>query len=61
MANTTKGFFKSRDIKVFPCTYRGKNGDNSVFNPEARLNTEANFALLNRYGSGYNHDSYIIS
>lgn len=51
-----KGYFKSTDIKVFPCTYRDPE-----FDPESRLNTEANFALLNRYGSGYNHSSYIVS
>lgn len=49
-------YFKSSDVKVFPCTYRDK-----LFDPESRLNTEANFALLNRYGSGYNHDCYIVS
>jgi hypothetical protein len=45
-------YFKSGDIRVFPSSFRGtyKAGDNTndpdvTFDPEARLNTEANFIL----------------
>lgn len=40
-------YFKSRDIKVFPCAYRGYyelNGQQISFDPEARLTTEENLA-----------------
>ena len=55
-------FFESRDIKVFPCSYRGyyttEDNNNYTFDPESRLNTEYNFVNL----PGFNgHDSYIIS
>lgn len=45
-------YFKSKDIKVFPSSFRGtyKSGTSTLdpeitFDPEARLNTEANFIL----------------
>ena len=45
-------YFKSKDIKVFPSSFRGvyKSGTSTLapdiaFDPEARLNTEANFVL----------------
>lgn len=40
-------YFKSRDVKVFPCAYRGYyelNGQQISFDPEARLTTEENLA-----------------
>lgn len=54
-------FFKSKDIKVFPCSYRGNYTENNVtytFDPESRLNTEYNFANLPGFTG---HESYIIS
>lgn len=45
-------YFKSKDIKVFPSSFRGtyKSGTSTLdpeiaFDPESRLNTEANFIL----------------
>lgn len=45
-------YFKSKDVKVFPSSFRGayKSGTSTLdpeitFDPEARLNTEANFIL----------------
>lgn len=35
-------YFKSKDIKVFPSSFRGESGG-KTFDPESRLNTEANF------------------
>jgi hypothetical protein len=54
-------FFKSEKIKAFPCTYRGKDDRGNPFNPEAKLNTEANYALLGKLGAGFERASYIIS
>lgn len=53
MANLIQNkYFKSKDIRVFPSSFRGayKSGLSSAdpeisFDPEARLNTEANFVL----------------
>lgn len=53
MANLIQNkYFKSKDIRVFPSSFRGayKSGLSSIdpeisFDPEARLNTEANFIL----------------
>lgn len=53
MANLIQNkYFKSKDIRVFPSSFRGayKSGLSSTdpeisFDPEARLNTEANFIL----------------
>jgi hypothetical protein len=56
-------YFKSKDVKVFPSSFRGayKSGRGTApeisFDPEARLNTEANF-ILSRTTLG--NDSYII-
>ena len=53
-------YFKSNDIKVFPCTYRGKKADGTIFNPEAKLTTELNYTLLSKLGGGFDRASYII-
>ena len=53
MANlVTNKYFKSKDVRVFPSSFRGtyKSGTDILspevtFDPEARLNTEANFIL----------------
>jgi hypothetical protein len=65
MANLiTNKYFKSKDIKVFPSSFRGtyKSGASTLapeitFDPEARLNTEANF-ILPKATPG--KDSYIV-
>ena len=56
-------YFRSSDVRIFPSAFRGtfKAGGSTdspdvVFDPEARLNTEANF-ILPRAGVT---DSYII-
>lgn len=56
-------YFKSSDVRIFPSAFRGtfKAGGDAdspdvVFDPEARLNTEANF-ILPKAGAT---DSYII-
>ena len=58
-------YFKSKDIKIFPSSFRGdfKAGNNVgsieiAFDPEARLNTEANFILP---GTTLDKDTYIIN
>ena len=65
MANLiTNKYFKSKDIKVFPSSFRGtyKSGASTLapeitFDPEARLNTEANFILPK---ATLGKDSYIV-
>ena len=49
-------YFKSRDVRVFPSSFRGTY-DNTTFDPEARLNTEANFIVPKMSG---NKASYIV-
>jgi len=64
---TTKQYFKSADIKVFPCSYRGNylitTGDHQhqtyAFDPESRLTTEYNFTHLHSVGDM--SSSYIIA
>jgi hypothetical protein len=51
-------FFKSTQVKIFPCYSRGSE-DFNVIDPEARLLTEANFTKI--YGSVLGQHSYIIS
>lgn len=56
-------YFKSNQVKVFPCANRGKEKDpdtgaERVFNPEARFNTEENLTLPSYIGG---NDTYIIS
>ena len=65
--NNNKYFFKSKDIKVFPSSFRGTyKSDTSpsaadiTFDPEARLNTEANFILPKNTLNIQGKDSYII-
>ncbi len=53
-------FFKSEDIKVFPCAYRGKKNDlgSEYFNPESIIQSEFNFTnTSNKHWK----ESYIIS
>ena len=62
MALNNNNYFKSKDIRVFPSSFRGtyndKNGNTHTFDPEARLNTEANF-ITPKISS--NKNSYIIN
>jgi len=59
-----KYYFNSKDVKVFPASFRGDyeitsgeyKNQKYVFDPEARLNTEANYINAGRGGQ-----SYIIS
>lgn len=55
-------YFKSKDIKVFPSSFRGTyevaGGSALVFDPEARLNTESNYTCP-KTTSG--KDTYIVS
>lgn len=55
-------YFKSKDIKVFPSSFRGtyesSGGPTLVFDPEARLNTESNYTCP-KTTSG--KDTYIVS
>lgn len=65
MANlVTNKYFKSKDIRVFPSSFRGtyKSGTKTTspeitFDPEARLNTEANFILPK---ANLGKDTYIV-
>lgn len=50
--NITKNYFKSKDIKIFPCIDRGE------YDKESRLNTEHNFTKLGSSGFG-SRTSYI--
>jgi hypothetical protein len=57
-------YFKSKDVKVFPSSFRGafKSGTATTapeitFDPEARLNSEANFILPTATAVT---DSYIV-
>lgn len=53
-------YFKSEDVKVFPCAYRGQNASNEPINPEASSFTEYNFT--NIYSKqGEKKESFIIS
>ena len=55
-------YFKSLDVRVFPCAYRGqKSGENPyLFNPESRGFTEYNFS--NIYSKpGLTKNSFLIS
>ena len=75
MANlVTNKYFKSKDVRVFPSSFRGtyKSGTDILspevtFDPEARLNTEANFILpkaelgKKTYIIDYNETSHTVS
>ena len=53
-------YFKSTDVKIFPCAYRGQNASNESINPEASSFTEYNFT--NIYSKqGEKKESFIIS
>ena len=54
-------YFKSKDVRGFPCSYRGnyeKNNGSVTFDPEARCNTES--ALINAGGKLGLKESYLI-
>ena len=53
-------YFKTTDVKIFPCAYRGQNASNEPINPEASSFTEYNFT--NIYSKqGEKKESFIIS
>ena len=53
-------YFKSKDVKVFPCAYRGQDENKEPINPEASSFTEYNFT--NIYSKqGEKKESFIIS
>ena len=53
-------YFKSKDVKIFPCAYRGQDRNDAPINPEASSFTEYNFT--NIYSKpGLKKDSFIIS
>jgi hypothetical protein len=63
--NITNIFVESKNIKVFPCTYRGyynttETLETIVFDPEARSTTEANFTTTFHKLSS-TKDSYVVS
>lgn len=55
-------YFASKNVKIFPCTYRGTYGtsgsDTATFDPEARISSEYN--LIHNNGIDGLKDSYII-
>lgn len=53
----SENYFKSRDVRVFPSSFRGTY-NTTTFDPEARLNTEANFIAPKISG---NKASYIVN
>lgn len=52
-------FFKSADVKVYPCGFRGYDANNKMFNPKARMTTEE--GLIGLGGAGDLRSSYVIS
>ena len=50
-------FFKSTDVKVFPCTYRGQDNEGKYFNQESIVQTEFNFV---NSSNSHLQSSYII-
>ena len=57
------GFFQSKNIKVFPCAYRGyykeANGTEVLFNPEACTTSE--FSFVNSYNKiSVKKESYVV-
>lgn len=53
-------YFKSEDVHVFPCSYRGSK-DGKTFDPEARMATEANFVNAGtQLKASYGQDGYWI-
>ena len=51
-------FFKSDDVKVYPCSFRGYKTDNTTYNAKARLITEEGFIRPVAVGAV---KSYVIS
>ena len=66
MATGEIKYFKSEDVRVFPCAYRGYTTlqtstlTRTIFNPEARAFTEKNFTNIYSKASA-NKQSFIIS
>lgn len=62
--NSNDKYFKSQDIRVFPCSYRGyyntATSKTLVFDPEARATTESNFTEAFHKLSP-NKESYIVN
>lgn len=54
----SENYFKSKDVRVFPSSFRGTYDNTTTFDPEARLNTEANFIVPKISG---NKASYIVN
>ena len=54
----SENYFKSKDVRVFPSSFRGTYDNTTTFDPEARLNTEANFIVPKVNG---NKASYIVN
>ena len=52
-------YFKSSDVSVYPCAYRGANAEGIQFNQKSRLITEEGLTALG--GSGDLAKSYIVS
>ena len=55
-------YFKSKNIRVFPCSFRGNFGvgsDKYGFDPEARLSSEFNYTHAGRF-TGNSGASYIV-
>ena len=53
-------YFKSNDVKIFPCAYRGQDAHNEPINPEASSFTEYNFTNIYSKQSE-KKESFIIS
>jgi hypothetical protein len=55
-------YIESKNIKVFPCAYRGYygEGESKVFDPEARSTTESNFTDT-FHKLSLNKESYVVS
>lgn len=51
----------STKIKVYPSGYRGKNANNEIYNPEARLFNEENLTRSVVNLADYNEGSFVIS
>ena len=52
-------FFKSADVKVYPCGFRGYDASDKMFNPKARMTSEE--GLIGLGGVGDLRSSYVVS
>ena len=52
-------YLLSENVRVYPCAFRGQFSEDIIFDPESRLNTEANFILPRANGDIIT--SYVIS